>query len=317
MSKRRLGKGIDALLQGRDLEQLTNMASVLIVDVERVEPSPGQPRTRFNDASLAELAASIREKGIIQPIIAEDRGDGSYTIVAGERRYRAARIAGLTEVPLIPVEFTEEEKLEVALVENLHREDLNPLDEAMAFDTAMRNAGYTQEQLAARLGKSRSAIANALRLLKLESDIQEAIAAGEISAGHARALLAVDNPTHRRELYERIRSEGLSVRQAEAARKPVETRHNEPSGAGETATIGTETEASEFSIGSTEVSLEIPSTAPSAKSPELQHVEDELVRALGTRVIVRGTDEKGRIEIPYRTMDDLNRLLELLGVIPE
>ena len=203
MSKRRLGKGIDALLEGRDLEQLSSMTRVLLVGIDKLQPNPRQPRTRFDDEALRELADSIREKGVIQPIIAEDRGDGSYTIVAGERRYRAAKIAGLSEVPVIPQDFSDDEKLEIALVENLQREDLNPIDEATALDGAMRNAGYTQEQLAQRLGKSRPAIANSLRLLKLETEIQEALASAQITAGHARALLAIADTTQRQELFSR------------------------------------------------------------------------------------------------------------------
>ena len=222
MSKRRLGKGIDALLEGRDLEQLSSMSRVLLIAVDKLQANPKQPRTQFDDESLGELAESIREKGVIQPIIAEDQGDGSYTIVAGERRYRAAKIAGLTEVPVISKDFSDDEKLEIALVENLQREDLNPIDEAIAIDSAMRNAGYTQEQIAQRLGKSRPAIANSLRLLKLNAEMRKALASAQITAGHARALLAIADSAERKELFSRIQTEGLSVRESEAAGRPPE-----------------------------------------------------------------------------------------------
>ena len=311
MSKRRLGKGIDALLQGRDLEQLSNMASLLHVEIDRLQPNPSQPRSRFNDESLKELANSIREKGVIQPILAEDRGDGTYTIVAGERRYRAAKIAGLTEVPVIPGDFSEGEKLEIALVENLQREDLNPLDEAIAFENAMQNSGYTQEQLAQRLGKSRPAIANSLRLLKLETEMKEAVATGEISAGHARALLAISDPTGRKELYKRIQSEGLSVREAEAAGRP----NDEPADAGRPAAASGDS-GGPVIIDETDEFEEPPGAGPQTerKSPELQRLEDELVRSLGTKVFIRGGDRKGRIEIAYYSTEDLDRLIDLLGV---
>jgi ParB family transcriptional regulator, chromosome partitioning protein len=312
VSKRRLGKGIDALLQGRDLEQLSNMARLLQVEIDRLHPNPKQPRTRFNDDSLQELANSIREKGVIQPILAEDQGDGTYTIIAGERRYRAAKIAGLTEIPVIPQDFSEEEKLEIALVENLQREDLNPIDEAIAFDAAMQNAGYTQDQLAQRLGKSRSAIANGLRLLKLDTRMQEALASGQITAGHARALLAINKGAERKDLFKRIQAEGLSVREAEAAGRPTDAPSaDEPRADVPPADAGAMVIDDEGDV------LEGPpahTPATERKSPELQRLEDELVRILGTKVVIRGGDQTGRIEIAYYSTGDLDRLIELLGV---
>ncbi|MEE8441730.1 MAG: ParB/RepB/Spo0J family partition protein, partial [Spirochaetia bacterium] len=236
------------------------------------------------------------------PIIAEDQGDGSYTIVAGDRRYRAAKIAGLSEIPVVCRDFSDDEKLEIALVENLQREDLNPIDEATAFDHAMRNGGYTQEELGRRLGKSRPAIANSLRLLKLETEMQEALASGEITAGHARALLTVVNSTKRKALFSRIRSEGISVRETEFAGRSTD---REPDTAAE-MTLDDDTD--EF---------EPPTTVAGRserKSPELQRVEDGLVKVLGTKVVIRGGDQKGRIEITYYSTADLDRLIEILGV---
>ena len=318
MPKRRLGKGIDALLQGKDLEQLSNMTNVLLVEVDKIIPNPRQPRTRFNDDTLAELADSIREKGVIQPIIAEDQGDGTYTIVAGERRYRAAKIAGLNEIPVIPQDFSDEEKLEIALVENLQREDLNPIDEATALDHAMRNAGYTQEQLARRLGKSRPAVANSLRLLKLAPEMKEALSSGLISAGHARALLTVADTTERTKLFSRIQSEGLSVREVEQAGRPA----SDEAGADATSekpgeAAPAEPDMADLSITDETDEFEPPpgvAPRPERKSPELQQVEDALVRALGTKVFIRGGDQKGRVEISYYSTADLDRLIEILGV---
>lgn len=336
MSKRRLGKGIDALLQGRPLEQLSQMSSIIMVAIDHISPNPNQPRKQFNQESLNELAASIKEKGIIQPIIAEDRGDGTYIIVAGERRYRAARMAGLDEVPVISQDFNDEEKLEIALIENIQREDLNPIDEARAFQNALDQSGSTQDQLAKHLGKSRSAIANSLRLLRLDDDIQAALAEGGLSAGHARALLALTDESDRRALFDRIRTDGLSVREAEAAVKggaldlgALDRAAAQPSGAaglnlqladdeeppGESglgAGAGTPDENGGRSDDRHSRAGEAAGGA-AAKSVELQRIEDALVEHLGTRVVIKGGDDKGRIEISYLSTDDLERIVESMG----
>ena len=310
MSKRRLGKGIDALLQGRPLEQLSQMSSILMVEVDRIEPNPDQPRKQFSQERLNELAASIREKGVIQPILAEDRGDGIFTIVAGERRYRAAKLAGLSEIPVISQDFTDEEKLEIALIENIQREDLNPIDEARAMQSAMEHSGATQEELAKRLGKSRSAIANTLRLLRLEPDIQQALSDGTLTAGHARALLAVDDESARRELFDRILADGLSVRDAEQLAKG-------PSGPDESLVpeAGSRTDA--LPDGATDAargSSGASSPKARAKSVELRRIEDRLLERFGTRVVIRGTNRRGRIEISYLSTEDLEEIVEALGV---
>ncbi len=317
MSKRRLGKGIDALLQGRPLEQLSQMASILMVDVDRIEPNPDQPRKQFSQERLNELAASIREKGVIQPILAEDRGDGTYTVVAGERRFRAAKLAGLTEIPVISQDFTSEEKLEIALIENIQREDLNPIDEARAMQRAMEHSGATQEELARRLGKSRSAIANTLRLLRLDPDIQQALSDGTLTAGHARALLAVEDDTARRELFDRILADHLSVREAERLARgssgedpniQLEGDSLEIPEAGEQADAVPTDAAVRGSAGSSSGS----GTAR-PKSIELRRIEDRLVERFGTRVVIRGTNRRGRIEIHYLTTEDLERAVEAMG----
>jgi ParB family chromosome partitioning protein len=297
-----LGKGIDALLQGRPLDQLSQLTSITQVSVDQIEPNPHQPRKQFNDASLAELADSIRERGVIQPILAEERADGTYTIIAGERRYRAAKLAGLDEVPVITQDFTEEEKLEIALIENIQREDLNPLDEARAIQSALELSGSTQEELAKRLGKSRPAVANALRLLKLESGIQDSILSGDLSAGHARVLVSLQDKAARARLFKRIQDEQLSVRAAEAAAKDI-----------------TSGDTDHTQITEPEIAVEGPATTskdaePQALSTELKKIQELLIDHFGTRVAIRGTDEKGKVEIPYLSTEDLERVLEIIGV---
>lgn len=310
MSKRRLGKGIDALLQGRPLEQLETMSSIISVPLDHIRPNPKQPRKHFDEESLKELSASIRSKGVIQPIIAEDAGDGFYVIVAGERRYRAAQLAGLEDIPVIPNEFSEEEKLEIALIENLQREDLNPIDEARAFRSMIEQAGYTQEQVSQRLGMSRSAIANSLRLLKLEPEIQEALSSGTLSAGHARALLAIESADERVRLYRTIVRERLSVRDAEqAARGGSAGAANASSGPDAPAIeIGDDLILSPGSPGRTSAG-----TAVGDRSVELRQIEERLVTALGTKVAVKGSETNGRIEVTYYSMEDLERVVEIIA----
>lgn len=336
MSKRRLGKGIDALLQGRPLEQLSQMSSIMMVPLDAIAPNPDQPRKQFDQQSLNELADSIREKGIIQPIIAEDRGDGSYIIIAGERRYRAAKLAGLDEVPVISQELDDEEKLEIALIENIQREDLNAIDEARALQHAMDQGGLTQEQLAKRLGKSRSAVANALRLLRLDQEMQEAVVSGTVTAGHARALLALHDEAERRRLFERVRDEGLSVREAEIMVKggrleegALDAWREELSsqrGGGTASSGASDARSGRLNIQLEEDELEAPAGGKGrgsgsggeagAKSVELKRLEDLLVDHLGTRVVIRGSDERGRIEINYLSMNDLERVIESMGADP-
>ena len=329
MSKRRLGKGIDALLQGRDLTQLENLSSIMNVDIDQIKANPDQPRKHFPDESLRELADSIRQKGIIQPILAEEQVDGTYVIIAGERRYRAARIAGLTEVPVISQDFSDDEKLEIALIENIQREDLNPIDEARALQRALEHSGNTQDELAKRLGKSRSAIANTLRLLRLDDSMQQAISDGKLTAGHARALLSVDEPARRAELFDRILADSMSVREAELAARgesppgPNGSSASDPaSAAGSAGSDSTEPptislmDPDDGFTAPTDDATDDTQSRPSSvrKSVELRHVEDCLVRHFGTRVVINGTDNAGRIEIAYHTRRDLEDLLKLFRV---
>ena len=218
MAKYGLGKGLGALIPASSEEtpRDRDAGGVRMVVTGLVEPSPDQPRKRFDDQSIAELAASLQRHGIIQPLIVEQTPSGRYRIVAGERRWRAAGVAGLAEIPVIVREFGREKRLEVALVENVQREDLNPVDEAEAYRQLMEVTQLTQDQVAERVGKSRPAVANALRLLNLPQDAMEAVRAGEVSAGHARAILSATNPADRSVILKRILDDGISVREAEA-----------------------------------------------------------------------------------------------------
>jgi len=297
VSKRRLGKGIDALLQGRDLTQLENLesegASVNQIPLINLKANPNQPRKTFSEESLLELSRSIEERGILQPILAEEQEDGSYLIIAGERRYRAAKLAGLTVVPVLTGEFTDEEKLEIALIENIQRENINPIEEAYAFQDLLEAAELTQEELAHRLGKSRPAIANALRLLKLPEAVQQSVADNEISAGHARALLSLDDEEQMNHVFEQVRESGYSVRQTESLCAQMRTSPTRPSG--KAPKTGK------------------PAPTVPTKSVEMIDIEQQLIEKFGTKVQLFGTNTHGRIEVSYFSMDDLERILEIIG----
>jgi len=289
VSKKALGRGIDALLSGGDGDAgLETHAGVEHVPISQLRPNPNQPRKDFNPDSLAELAQSIKQKGIIQPVLVEDTGDG-FLMIAGERRYRAAQMAGLTEIPVLVREFSDDDKLEIALIENLQREDLNPIEEAIAYKRLLDEKGLNQDEVADRVGKNRSTVANSLRLLKLPQDMQNSLAKGEISAGHARAILSVLNPSDQRILFSRIMQDGLSVREAEF-------------------------QAGELNKGRRPVPLKEKSEAmhPQQDQPELADIEQKLIDALGTKVSIKGSVKHGKIEITYYSMDDLERILEII-----
>jgi ParB family chromosome partitioning protein len=288
VSKKALGKGIDALIQQvDDPGSAAEKDDISRLPLRSIEPNPHQPRTEFDQEALEELSESIKQQGVIQPIIVEKSTQG-YTIVAGERRYRAARMAGLSEVPVIVRSFTEEEKLEIALIENVQREDLNPLEEAKAYRHLMENNNLNQEGLARKIGKKRSTVANSVRLLKLPEDMQESIVAGELSSGHARAILSVVNPADQRILYQRILNDALSVREAER-------------------------QAAGFNKGirsSEKDRSKKKSEQP--VSPEVQDIEQKFLDALGTKVTLKGNLNKGKIEISYYSKEDLERLYEII-----
>jgi ParB family transcriptional regulator, chromosome partitioning protein len=282
VSKRALGRGIDALLMGGG-DPPDGTDTITTVAVEKIVPGEGQPRKTFRDDTLAELADSIRERGLLQPILVEQNGD-IYSIIAGERRYRASVKAGLTHIPVIVKAFSKDEKLQIALIENIQREDLSPIEEAEAYRALMSALKIGQEDLSRRLGKNRSTIANSLRLLNLPGDMQRALAEGELTAGHARALLSVQDSARRAALFKRILDEGLSVREAEAAgeqsRSPKTTSP---------AKRGTE-----------------------KRRPEIGALEQGLVHRFGTKVTVSGGLDRGAITIHYFSRDDLDRIHELL-----
>jgi ParB family chromosome partitioning protein len=277
MNKRGLGRGLGALLSSTPTEGDT----LVEVGVEEIEPNPNQPRKVFSSAALDELAASIRASGVIQPVIVRRQG-AHYQLVAGERRWRAARQAGLARIPAIVREVTDAESLELALVENLLREDLNPMEEAEAFDKLLARFAWTQEELAQRIGKERSSIANALRLLRLPSPIQDDLRAGRLTMGHARALLALTTPAEQLKLRDEILAHDWSVRATEDTVR-------------------------------TAVAGRPPRPKQRRRSAELAALEERLQRALLTRVRIVGGERQGRIEVTYANADELERLAGLLG----
>ena len=280
MGSKRLGKGLGALLPSVDV---TEDDVVNEVDISELRANPYQPRKQFDPDSLEELAESIKEHGIIQPLVVRKSIHG-YEIVAGERRFRAGKKAGLTKFPVVIREFTDEQMMEIALIENLQREDLNPMEIANAYKKLMDHFSLTQEELAARVGKSRPHVANFLRLLQLPPAIQEDVSRGTLSMGHARALLGVKEPEVQMKLAEKVKREGASVRQLE---EWVQQIHQ--SGA----------------------KKKKPKKAEKV-DPQIRRYEEMLQESLNTPVRIRHGKRKGKIEIEYFSQSELERLLELL-----
>jgi ParB family chromosome partitioning protein len=301
-----LGRGLDALLPGNNSAGPDpagqarsgkpapqrpgpeSHGSVVQIAIDRLVANPGQPRKNFDVTELRELADSIAEHGIIQPVIAADSGDGSYIIIAGERRTRAARLAGLTTIPAIIRKYTDQKRLEVSLIENIQRTDLNPIEEAAAYKNLMDFSRLSQEELALRVGKNRSTIANALRLLKLPADVQKSLETGAISPGHARALLAVTDKNAREKLFKEITGKDLTVREAE---KRAAALNVTPAAGKEAA----------------------PEIKPKKRAPEIDAMEEKFIDKLGTKVVIDGDLNKGRIHVDYYSMEDLDRLYEILA----
>lgn len=280
MMKRALGRGLGALLPpAADAAPPPGAGAprVLEVPTDSVSPNPYQPRKDFNPEALAELAASIRTSGILQPIVVRPRGD-RYEILVGERRWRAAQQAGLARVPALLREASDAEALELALVENLLREDLNPLEAADAYHRLMGEFGWTQDELARRIGKDRSSIANALRLRRLPDVIQEDLRAGRLTMGHARALLGLATAAAQLRLREQILGQDWSVRATEAGVR--QSRQSRP--------------------------------RARRRPPEIEALEEELRVALGTRVRIVGTPTRGRIELPFSSGAELERIHAVL-----
>ena len=273
MAKRGLGRGLGALLstsaaEGESLRELA---------IDEISPNPNQPRKTFNIHGLQELSASMRQSGILQPVVVR-RVSAGYQLIVGERRLRAAKLAGLERVPAVIREATDAESLELALVENLLREDLNPMEEAEAYQRLLAEFGWTQEELASRVGKDRSSIANCLRLLKLPAVIQDDLRAGRLTMGHARALLSLTSVADQLKLREQILAHSWSVRTTEEG---VQRSH-------------------------------IPRRAP-RRSPELTALEDQLRERLATRVRLVGSERRGRIEVVYASREELDRLVEQIS----
>jgi ParB family chromosome partitioning protein len=276
-SKHGLGRGLTALLGSLPAADQTGKLEDIPID--SIEANPHQPRRRFDQAALAELASSLRQSGVLQPVVVRRRGSG-FQLVVGERRWRAAKLAGLTRIPAIVREAGEAESLELALVENLLREDLNPMEEAEAYQRLLAEFGWTQEELAGRVGKDRSSVANGLRLLRLPAAVQEDLRSGRLTMGHARALLSLEREADQLRLRDEILAHSWSVRATEegvkAGRAPLPRR-------------------------------------AARRSAELAAVEDALRRALTTRVRIVGNERRGRIEIPYTSAEDLERIRELIA----
>jgi ParB family chromosome partitioning protein len=291
--KRGLGRGIEALLpsSGGKTDK-SGEKGELFLPLDKIKANPHQPRKHFDEAALAELAASIREHGIIEPVIVEESGDGFYTVVAGERRCRAATLAGLREVPALVRDYSEEKRLEISIIENIQREGLNPIEEAAAFRQLMELAGLSQDEAAVKVGKSRSALANSLRLLKLPDPVQDALKKGMITQGHARAILAVENGERQRALFGEIVEKILSVREAEAR-------------AAELNKIPL------LDSGNNPVASASPAVAK-ARDPHLADMEQRFIDRLGTKVRIDGGADSGSIRIEYYSMEDLDRLCEII-----
>lgn len=288
--KRALGKGLGAMLSVEGIPASSG-DSVVELKINDISPNEGQPRKNFDDTSLQELAASISESGVIQPIIVQKK-NGGYRIVAGERRWRAARIAGLTVIPAIVRELSDRETMVQALLENLQREDLNPIEEAYAMQNLLKTHKLTQEQLAKKLGKPRATIANTMRLVNLDDSLQEYIRRGDLSEGHAKVILSLKDKEDQKMAAEMILQKEMNVRQAEIyVKKILEARENP--------------EAPK--------AVEVPDERVSLSVKE---VETKLKKQLGSRVKLKLTDRsvgKGKIVIEYKDYDDLDRLISILG----
>ncbi len=293
---RGLGRGLETLFKsGRDI---TAGAETQKVSVSSLSPNPQQPRRNFSDAQLEELAASIKTQGVLQPILVRPVAGGSrYEIIAGERRWRASKLAGLSEVPVVVRELSDQETLVVALMENLQREDLTPMEEAQGFFRLKEEFSLSQDDLAQRLGKSRSAVANTLRLLSLPESARQDLAEGKITAGHARALLMVNDPTSQEKLRFRISREHLTVREAESLAASWKESGSMPDGPDEAVNGPQKTR-----------------TAREARSEEARALQKKLRALLALPVTVSGKEHKGRISVRYASKKELNSLLARLGL---
>ena len=300
--KRGLGRGLDALFADaapvleeentavidevfEKEEEVDSGDRVHYFDIDDIKPIPNQPRKKFNVKRLEELSQSIQDNGVIQPLVVQRKGSG-YELVAGERRWRASRLAGLKKIPCLIREFDEKQNLIVTIIENMQREDLDPIEEANGLQQMIHKFGFTQEQVSESLGKSRAYIANSVRLLKLPEDVQKKVSEGKISAAHGRTLLSLEDPRKQRMLAERIEKEELSVRTVEEIVKKLK-----------------------------EGGKKEPKKPEKAKSSEIITVENDLRDLIGTKVSIVQGKKKGKIELEYYSVDELNRLIDLLRTV--
>ncbi len=277
-ARQALGKGLGALIPDRPATEPEGKKTFFSCGIEEIQPNPFQPRKMFVDEPLQELVQSIREKGILQPLVVRRKGD-KFELIAGERRWRAAQKAGIKEVPILVKDVSESELLELSLIENIQRENLNPVEEAEAYRGLMEQFRLTQEEISQKVGKDRTTVTNALRLLKLPAEIKQSLAEGKVSVGHARALLSLEAPEKQRQAWRKVLASGLSVRQTENLIKRMRSKNPTASG-----------------------------RSPSSWSP----LAEDLQRFLGTRVRIVGRGKRGRIEIEFYSSEELDRLLDLL-----
>lgn len=293
MAKKGLGKGLGSLFSDNDITEVTSENTQITdkegdiknIKMSLIEPNKKQPRRNFDEDKITVLANSIKEHGLIQPIIITPSKNNMYKIVAGERRWRAAKKARLKEIPAVIRTYDDEQVAEIALIENLQRENLNPIEEAIGYNLLIEEFNLTQETISSRVGKSRSAVANSLRLLSLEDDIKKLLINGVISSGHARAILSVEDASLRSAMAKKIADDNLNVRQAEALAKQLQKK--------------------------TPVKKE---KKKSASDIELEKIQQNLSSAMGTKVRIIHTPKKGKIEIEYYGNDDLERILEFINI---
>lgn len=291
MAKKGLGKGLNSLFNEEDIEEVTSditkssEGDIKKVRMSLIEPNKKQPRRHFDEEKITALADSIKEHGLIQPIIITPSDNNMYKIVAGERRWRAAKKANLKEIPAVIRKYSEEQVAEIALIENLQRENLNPIEEAIGYNLLMDEFNLTQELISQRVGKSRSAIANSLRLLSLEDEIQKMLILGTLTSGHARAILSLDDKELRIALSKRIIEDNLNVRQAEALAKQLQKKKPQKK----------KSEKTVYDI-------------------EIEKIQNTLSSAMGTKVRINHTAKKGKIEIEYYGNEDLERVLGFFNI---
>jgi len=275
MSKKALGKGLGAFIP--DEFSILKEERYAEIEIDEIKPNPFQPRMKFDDQSIDELARSIKESGVVQPVLVAPEDD-HYKIIVGERRWRAAQKAGLRKIPVLIRNIPREKQLEISLIENIHREELNPLEIAQAYQRLMDEQGYTQQEIAEKVGKDRTSVTNYVRLLKLPQEIQDHINGGTISMGHARALLALEEASAQLFACRKVVEKSLSVRNTEKLVNRLKDR--------------------------------APRTQRHLEDPDLRALQEEMLKILGTKVLISGSRSKGVLKIFYFSLDDLNRIYD-------